>query len=49
MKIKKRDVLFFLLGLLSFLVFDIVSNWDEAVTSFNKGYNAAREVGSVDK
>jgi len=40
-KITKRDILFFLLGMFTFLVFEIIYDWDNSVKSFYKGFNDA--------
>jgi len=39
MKIKARDVKFFLLGIFTLFVIDTIMNWDEAKESFMRGYN----------
>jgi hypothetical protein len=39
MKIKKRDVLLFVLGIVAFLVFEIIYNWDGSQRAFLSGWN----------
>ncbi len=38
LKITKRDVLFFVLGLLTFFIIELILNWGEAVEGFKEGY-----------
>ena len=47
MRIKKRDVMFFIFGVLTFLIVDTIMNWDDAKESFKEGYNDARKIESV--
>ncbi len=42
-KITSRDIRFFILGIVSFFVIDIIWNWDEAVEAFNRGQQDAME------
>jgi len=38
MKITKRDIKVFLLGMLTFLLLETVFYWDEAVADFKEGF-----------
>ena len=38
-KITKRDVQFFILGILTCFIVDLVTDWQGTKESFNKGYN----------
>jgi 1,4-dihydroxy-2-naphthoate octaprenyltransferase len=40
-KITKRDLLFFVLGLLAMLMFEVLYNWTDNVKDFKDGYNDA--------
>lgn len=42
MKITKRDLTFFLLGIFSLLVFDAIVNWKEVKKELIRGYNEAQ-------
>lgn len=42
MKITKRDIKFFVLGLFTMIIVDIISDWEGSVQSFKDGYNAGR-------
>ena len=42
MKIKKRDVAFFLLGILTIFIIDSIMNWEGVKKSFKDGYNEGR-------
>jgi len=44
-KITKRDVAFFFMGLVAFLIIDSVFNLDETVVAFKKGYEDGRKSG----
>lgn len=48
-KITKRDIGFFILGIISFFVIDIIWNWDEAVKAFNEGAEKSRREIRSDK
>lgn len=37
-KITKRDIAFFFLGIFAVFLFDTIYNWDQAVEAFKKGY-----------
>ncbi len=39
MKITKRDVTFFVLGLFTFFLIDVLTNWDESRANFSKGFS----------
>lgn len=39
-KITKRDVGFFFLGIFSIFLLDTILNWDQAVEAFKEGYNS---------
>ncbi len=43
-KITKRDLFFFVLGLVVMLVFEIFYNWSGSVKSFKDGWNSANKV-----
>ena len=48
-RIKKKDVKIFALGFLAAFVFNIFSNWEGNVESFEEGYTAGREfLGKTD-
>ena len=38
-KINKRDVQFFILGILTCFIVDLIVDWQGAKEAFNKGYN----------
>lgn len=40
-KITKRDVIFFVLGVLAMFIFETVYNWEDSVKSFKEGWNSA--------
>ncbi len=40
-KITKRDVTFFLLGILTLFIIETIWNWEENVNAFNRGFNSA--------
>ena len=40
MKIKLRDLLFFVLGLFTLYAIETITNWDETKESIKKGSNA---------
>ena len=42
LKITKREILFFFIGLFTMLTIDVISDWNGSVASFKKGYNEAR-------
>ena len=47
MKIKKRDIKFFILGILAFLIVDTIMNWNNAKKGFEEGYNDTRGLEST--
>jgi hypothetical protein len=38
----KRDVLIFVLGILAFLLFEVIYNWDGSQKQFYRGWNNFR-------
>jgi hypothetical protein len=48
MNIKKRDLVFFLLGLFSFLVIETIINWGEVKKDMRRGFNDATGQESVE-
>ncbi|MFB6318756.1 hypothetical protein [Saccharicrinis sp. FJH54] len=42
-KVSKRDVVFFLLGIVSMFLVDLVMDWTTNATEFEKGINNARQ------
>ncbi|WP_158607127.1 hypothetical protein [Pontibacter oryzae] len=38
-KLTKRDVLFFLIGIITFFLIDFVRNWEGHKKAFKEGYN----------
>lgn len=49
LKISKRDISFFLLGILFVIIVDLFLNFEESKQSFMDGYNEARKVFSIEK
>lgn len=43
MKITKRDIKVFLLGMLTFFLLETVTGWDEVVVNFKAGYRDATQ------
>jgi hypothetical protein len=43
MKIKKRDILFFTLGIVTWFIVNIFWNWEENVNGFKQGFKAGME------
>ena len=43
-KITKRDIGFFVLGLLFCFLLDLVLNWKESVQAFKDGYNDVQNI-----
>lgn len=43
-KITKRDVLVFILGMLTYLFIEIVYDWEGSKTSFMKGWNGTASI-----
>ncbi|MCJ8498812.1 hypothetical protein MVI27_11185 [Chryseobacterium salipaludis] len=41
MKVTRRDVIAFCIGMLTLLAIESVVNWKSSVTAFQKGYNEA--------
>lgn len=39
MKITKRDVSFFFLGILTLFLFELITDWDNSINDFKKGFN----------
>jgi 1,4-dihydroxy-2-naphthoate octaprenyltransferase len=46
-KITKRDLLFFVLGLLAMLMFELLYNWTDHVKDFKDGYNDATKTENI--
>jgi hypothetical protein len=46
-KITGRDMKFFLLGLLTFFLIELVWNWDNNVKDFMDGFKGANKTNSV--
>ncbi len=42
-KISKRDLRFFLLGILSMILLDLILDWNENISDFKEGYNSTQE------
>lgn len=42
MKITKRDVLFFIIGFLTFFIVELIFNWEANKESFREGFKGAR-------
>jgi len=42
LSITKRDVSFFLLGILTLIIFDIIFNWSDTKKSFMDGWNSTQ-------
>lgn len=40
-KISKRDIAFFFLGIFAFFLLDTIYNWDKSIAAFKEGYNSA--------
>lgn len=40
-RIKKRDVLFFFIGVFTVIIIDTILNWEESKEAFNAGIEAA--------
>lgn len=45
-KITKRDIGFFVLGLLAMLIIELVFDWEGAVQAANDGYNSVPDIES---
>lgn len=45
-KISKRDILFIILGIFIYILFESLINWDSTKAAFNKGYNQAKQEDS---
>jgi hypothetical protein len=43
LKITKRNILFFILGLLSYFIIDIIWNWNDSVRDFKEGFKEGYE------
>ena len=43
-QITKRDVMFFVLGMVTFLIISFVYDWNNSTQAFKDGYNDARKV-----
>ena len=43
MKVSKKNILFFILGLLTYFVIDIATDWESHKNAFIEGYNEGRE------
>lgn len=48
MKIKKRDVGFFLIGMFTMLVIDVASDWETHKNSFKQGYIEGHNKGGME-
>lgn len=46
-KITKRDIGFFVLGLLAMLLIDILVDWEGSVQAFKDGYNSVPDIEST--
>ena len=46
LKITKRDVKFFIAGVIAFLIFSFVWDWDNNVQAFKDGYKDSRSIES---
>jgi len=46
MKITRRDIKFFVLGILTVFIIDLILDWEGAKKSFIEGYNAATKYES---
>ncbi len=46
MKITKRDIKFFVLGILTVFIIDIIMDWEGAKKSFIEGVESAYKVGT---
>ena len=44
MKIKKRDLAFFFLGILTFFVIESIYDWEGTKEAFRDGYNDGRNI-----
>lgn len=42
--ITKRDLLFFVLGLVVMLLFEIIYNWNDSVKAYKAGWNSDNKV-----
>lgn len=42
LKLTKRDIKFFVLGVVAAFIFATIYNWEENAASFKKGYNEGR-------
>jgi len=45
MKISKRDIGFFALGIFTLFLIETISDWEGTKASFNKGWNSAHSAG----
>ncbi|MGZ2368600.1 hypothetical protein ACXR6G_02290 [Ancylomarina sp. YFZ004] len=46
-RITKRDILFFILGLLTMYAIEVATNWNAHKKAFMEGYNGTRETEAV--
>jgi len=42
-KISKKNILFFILGFITYFLIDVALNWDQSVESFKQGYKEGYE------
>ncbi|MDZ4148953.1 MAG: hypothetical protein U1C58_11755 [Flavobacteriaceae bacterium] len=47
MKITKRDIAFFALGIFTFFIIESIMDWERTKKAFNDGYNSARGIENV--
>ena len=43
MKITKKNILFFILGLLTYFIIDIATDWESSKKTFSEGFNEGRK------
>jgi len=44
-KITKRDILFFIIGIITVITFDAIINWEDNMTSFKEGFEEGYQDG----
>jgi hypothetical protein len=49
MKITKRNILFFFLGMLTWLAIESVYDWESTKKSFSEGFNAATGNSKIER
>ena len=47
-KISLRDIFFFFMGLMTFLVIELIWDWDNNVMAFKEGMDGARESTAIE-